>query len=100
MLEWLIVLLHVYIQKEGVQAVNHLSGARAQHGVWARILEKFRFEHLSVNSAKRTLIGVQCNNWPGSFNQKSRCFEVLETKRKCHGSFISSYDQQQMINDT
>ena len=41
-----------------MQAVNHLSGVRTQHGVWARILEKFRFENLRVNSAKWTLIGV------------------------------------------
>lgn len=38
--------LYVYIQ-EGRQAVNRLSGIRARHGVWAKILEKFRFENLT-----------------------------------------------------
>lgn len=41
-------LLYVYVrEEEGLQAVNHLSGVRAWHEVWARALEKFRFENLT-----------------------------------------------------
>lgn len=80
--EQLIFLLHVYIQEEeGTQAVNHVSGVRAQHGVWARILEKFRFENLRMNSAKRTLIGVHIIIGLGVLTKKVdalKCWEQRE----------------------
>lgn len=63
LLDWgcksdVLFLLYVYIQKEeGMQAVNHLSGVRAWHEVWARVLEKFRFENLTEqNSAKQVCL--------------------------------------------
>lgn len=90
----------LYSQKEeSMQAVNHLSGIRAWHGVWARILEKFRFKTLSVNPAKWTLIGVHIIIGLGLLTKKVDALKCWKQKRKAHGSFISSYDQQQMIND-
>lgn len=50
--------MFIFKEKKSTLAVNHLSGGKAQHGVWARILEKFRSENLRVNSAKWTLLGV------------------------------------------
>lgn len=63
-----------------MQAVNHLSGARAQHGVWARILERFRFENLSVNSAKWTLIGAHVIIGLGVFTKKVDALKCWKQK--------------------
>lgn len=76
--------VYIHIQQGSKQAVNHLSGIRAQHGVWAEISEKLRFKNLTVNNCQvdLPLIGVNVIIGLGVLTKKSRGFELMETKKK------------------
>lgn len=73
--------MFIFKKKKAHKQLTAYQELRTQHGVWARILEKFRFENLRMNSAKRTLIGVHIIIGLGVLTKKVdalKCWEQRE----------------------